>query len=59
MTKKQKKTLKILACNLALLVLLCLVWAFFLNPKIRFPEEMPVLEKGESYPAAEFVAQTN
>lgn len=59
MTKKQKKTLKILACNLALLVLLCLVWAFFLNPKIRFPEEMPVLEKGVSYPAAEFIEETN
>ena len=30
--------------NRVLLVLLCLVWAFFLNPKIRFPEEMPVLD---------------
>lgn len=59
MTKKQKKVLKILAGNLAILVAIALLWAFLLNPKVRFTEEAPVLEKGEDYPALRFIQKAN
>ena len=59
MTRKQKKILTILSCNLLFLVAVALIWTFLLNPVIRFPEEAVVLEKGWEYPALDFIEKTN
>ena len=59
MTKKRKTILAILACNLIFLVALCFVWHYFLNPKVLFTAEEPVLEKGEKYPVEDFISEVN